>query len=74
MPLNLRYRQGGNPPINPGLFLADDAQPGGWKRIAWWPAGKLPDQALASRVLLAYEAKGSVLSRTEVRALRDKNE
>jgi len=58
----LRFRQGGNPPTNPGFFLDG-------KRIAWWPAIGLPDQAQASLVLLAYEAKGSTLTRDDVRAL-----
>jgi hypothetical protein len=60
----LHYLQGGNPPHVPALYL-------GKARIAWWPAGPKPDQTMASRVLLAYEAKGSALSREEVRALRD---
>jgi len=55
------YRAGGNPPINPGLFLDG-------VRIAWWPAGHLPGQRDASLVLAAYESYGRALNPDEVRA------
>lgn len=59
----LYYRAGGNPPQIPALYL-------GTTRIAWWPAAiTRPDQAIASRVLIAYEAKGACLTREEVVAL-----
>ena len=57
----LKYRAGGNPPINPGLFLDGE-------RIAWWPAGRLPTQRDASLVLAAYESYGRALNPDEVRA------
>jgi hypothetical protein len=70
MSMRYQFRAGGNPPVSPGLFLKDDAQPSSWKRIAWWPATRShPDQTSASLVLIAYEDKGSALTRSEVEAL-----
>ena len=58
----LEYREGGNPPVNAGMFLRG-------ARIAWWPAGfRRPDQRDASLILAAYEDYGRVLQTAEVRA------
>ena len=61
----LKFRMGGNPPTSAGMFLDG-------VRIAWWPASRpVPNQAVASRVLMAYEEKGAVLTRDDIEALTD---
>lgn len=69
--MTIWYREGGNPPINAGLFKKRESGRGQevGERIAWWPAGYSPTTVNMQIIINEYMMSGQVVSRERCREL-----
>lgn len=57
----IRYLEGGNPPVSPGLF--EDHHGKRPLRIAWWPVGYSPTTINMAVIIEEYRRTGKMVTR-----------